>query len=182
MPQPVPEPVVRYVLTARVLHWVVAALILTMIPIGIWMTVFEPKDEQFKLTLYDIHQSIGMTVWVLMIWRAVVRWRNPPPPLPADMPALMRFAAHATHLALYVLIIIQPVIGFIGTSAWGFPPTWFWLVPIPDIVPQSNALGAAMSAVHLWGARAIIILIILHIAAALYHRFVRHDTIMARML
>lgn len=174
--------VVRYVATARILHWITAALVLTLIPVGLWMVYLEPAEEQAKLRLYNIHESLGVTVWVLALWRVVVRWRNPPPPLPPDLPAPIRLAAHATHVLLYALLLTMPVIGFLGTNAWGFPLRWFGLVPIPSPVGADEALGAALSLLHWWGALLIILLIGAHVAGALFHQFIRRDGLLARML
>ena len=92
-----------YTLTARVLHWVTAALVLTMIPIGVAMA--NADFGAWQDTLYDLHRSIGAVLLPLVLGRLLWRLTHPAPPLPADIPAIQQFAAHATHWALYGLLI-----------------------------------------------------------------------------
>lgn len=173
---------VRYVATARILHWTSAALVLTLIPVGLWMVYLEPAEEQAKLRLYNIHESLGVTVWVLALWRLRVRRRTPPPPLPAELPVPMRLAAHATHVLLYALLLTMPVVGFLATNAWGFPLRWFGLVPIPSPLGANEALAPLLSLLHWWGAALIILLIGAHVGGAMFHHFVRRDDLLGRML
>src|SRR5262245_18614995 len=135
-----------YSVTARVWHWVTAALVLTMIPIGIVMANFSlgPTGD----VLYDIHRSIGAVLMPLVLLSLLYRLRNPPPPLPADIPPIQQLAAHATHWLLYVLLIIQPIVGWIATSAYRAPIRVFWLFELPPIWPVDQALSERMFTVH----------------------------------
>jgi len=171
----------RYVAPARWLHWVTAACILAILVAGIWMKTFEPANEALKFRLYNIHESLGVTVFVLTLARLWIRWRNPPPPLPADLPALMRLGATLNHVALYVLLIVQPVVGFLGTNAWGFPLEWFYLVPIPSPIGRHETLAPLLSNLHWFGAVAMIVLLGLHIVAVIHHTFIRKDGMLSRM-
>ena len=110
-------PVSRYVASSRWLHWLTVLLLLVSIPVGIWIAFFEPADEHFKLRLYNVHESVGVLVFVLVLIRIVNRRLNPPPPLPSDMPAWMRHVAHANHIGLYTLLILMPLIDFLATNA-----------------------------------------------------------------
>ncbi len=172
---------VRYVASARWLHWLTAGAILVVLVAGVWMTSFEPADEAFKMQLYNIHESFGVVVFVLALARLWVRWRNPPPPLPDDLPAVMRLGATLTHLALYVVLIVQPVVGFLGTNAWGFPLRWFGVVPIPSPLGRSEALAPILSQLHWLGALAMLVLLGMHIAAVIFHTFIRRDGMLSRM-
>ena len=69
-----------------------------IIPVGIWIEYFEPADEPFKLRLYNIHESLGVIVFVLVLIRSVNRYRHPPPPLPADTPPSSVLAARVNHM------------------------------------------------------------------------------------
>ena len=91
-----------YSAVARAFHWVTAALVLTMLPIGIAMANFD-LGGAVEDPLYHIHRSIGALVLVITAARLIYRLFNPAPPLPADMPALQQFAALATHWGLYAL-------------------------------------------------------------------------------
>ncbi len=171
----------RYVAPARWLHWLTAASILVILVAGFWMTFFEPEDEALKFRLYNIHESFGVTVFVLVLARLWVRWRNPPPPLPRGMPALMRLAAALNHAALYVLLLVQPVVGFLGTNAWGFPLTWFGLVPIPSPLGRHETLAPVLSQLHWFGAVAMLVLLAMHVGAVIHHTLIRKDGLWGRM-
>ena len=172
----------RYTATARGLHWLTAALVLVLVVLGTWMTVFEPKDEAFKYQLYDWHESIGFTLLLLTLLRLGWRATHPAPPLPEDLPGPLKLAAHGTHAALYALLLAQPVVGFLATNAWGFPFKWWGVVPIPSPIGQNEALAPVLSAIHWWLALLMVALILLHAGAALWHQFVRRDGTLEKML
>jgi cytochrome b561 len=171
----------RYTASSRWLHWLTAALIFIVIIAGVWIRYFEPANEAFKLRLYNIHESLGVIVFVLALLRLVNRYRNPPPPLPADTPAVIHFAAHVTHMALYALLLLMPVIGFLATNAWGFPLSVFGVLPLPSPVGKDEDLAKLLSLLHWCGAIAIGLLIAGHLAGVIYHTFVRRDGLLQRM-
>ena len=173
----------RYVASSRLLHWLTALLVVAVIiPLGIWIVYFEPKDEPFKLRLYNIHESCGVLVFVLTLIRIWNRRRHPPPPLPADTPAMVRFAAHVSHMSLYVLLVIMPVLGFLATNAWGFPLEVFNVLPMPVPFGKDEDLAKVLSLLHWCGAIALISLIAAHLSGVVYHTFIRRDGLLRRML
>ncbi len=172
----------RYPPLARWMHWLTAALVLTMVVLGVWMTYFEPKDEAFKFLLYDVHQSIGVVVFLLVLLRLLRRLANPPAPLPRHVPAHFRFAAHGNHALLYAVLLIQPVIGFLDTNAWGFPLVWARLVPIPSPIGKNDAWAPILSDLHWYGAALLVLLIGAHLCGAFYHGVIRRDGVVQRML
>jgi cytochrome b561 len=105
-----------YTFTARVLHWITAFLVLAMIPLGV--VIANEWGGSAQNALYDLHRSIGVTIIPLVILRIIYRWLHPPLPLPADIAPMQRFAAHATHWGLYMLLIAQPFTGWTATSAY----------------------------------------------------------------
>jgi cytochrome b561 len=171
----------RYTAAARWLHWLTAVLMLVVITAGLWIVYFEPKDEAFKFRLYNIHESFGVMVFALAIARLLVRWRKPPPPLPPDTPALIQRFARLTHLSLYALLLLMPVIGFLATNAWGFPLRLFDLIPLPSPIGKDEALAKTLSFLHGCGAIAIGTLIGAHLGGAAYHIFIRRDGLLKRM-
>ena len=166
---------------ARTFHWLTAALVLTMIPIGIAMANFDlgPAVED---PLYHVHRSIGALLLVITAARLIYRLGHPAPPLPADTPALQQFAAHATHWALYALLIVQPLVGWIATSAYRAPVLFFWMVELPPIWQEDRPFSEAMFTVHRSLGIFIAALICVHIAAALYHHFILRDRVLRRMV
>ena len=169
-----------YTLTARILHWVTAALVLTMIPIGIAMANadFGPAQD----VLYHLHRSIGAVLLPIVVLRLLYRLRHSTPPLPADIPAIQQLAAHATHWALYALLIVQPIAGWIATSAYRAPILVFWLFELPPIWPVDQPFSENAFAVHRLLGIAIALLLCAHIGAALFHHFIRKDRVLMRMV
>jgi cytochrome b561 len=98
------------------------------------------------------------------------------------MPALQQSFAHATHWALYALLIVQPIVGWIATSAYRAPVLYFWLFELPPIWKEDRPFSEAMFRVHMDTGIFIAALICLHIAAALYHHFVVKDRVLTGMV
>ena len=172
----------RYPPVARWLHWLTAGCVLVIIALGVWMTYFEPKDEAFKFLLYDIHESVGVVLFVLVLLRLLRRVANPPAWLPSRLLGLFRFAAHSNHALLYAVLLIQPVIGFLATNAWGFLLQWARLVEIPSPIGKSEAWAAWLSDLHWYGAAALVVLVGAHLCGAFYHGVIRRDGVVQRML
>ncbi|EJW13438.1 cytochrome B561 [Rhodovulum sp. PH10] len=169
-----------YTLTARTLHWVTAAIVITMIPMGFLLESL-PRGP-IQNTAFDLHRSFGILVLLLVVARFVYRQINPPPPLPADVPGWQRSAAHANHYALYALLILQPLVGWVATSAYGAPVAFFWLFELPPAWPQNKELSHTLFELHGLIGLLLGALIVLHVAAALHHHFGRHDATLMRML
>jgi cytochrome b561 len=169
-----------YGFTARALHWITAVIVIGMIPAGIYMANANPGPTQDLL--FDLHRSFGVVLLPIVLARLVYRFTHPPPPLPSDIPAIQRGAAHAVHYALYALLIVQPIVGWIATSAYRAPILVFWLFVLPPIWPVDRAFSDRMFLVHRALGITIAILALMHIAAALYHHFVRRDAVLLRML
>jgi cytochrome b561 len=173
--------VARYAATARWLHWLTAALLFVIIPIGLWIKYFEPANEAFKLRLYNIHESLGVIVFVIVLIRLVYRYLNPPPSLPPDTPAAIRIAAHVNHGGLYALLVLMPITGFLATNAWGFPLSIFGVLPMPVPLGKDEEIAKVLSFLHWCGAITIILLILAHLGGVIYHTFIRRDGLLRRM-
>src|SRR5215470_16865490 len=171
---------IAYSMTARVLHWVTAVLVLIMLPLGVGIA--NEWGGSFKDALYDLHRSIGTVIIPLVILRLAYRLTHPPVPLPEDIPPLQQFAAHATHWGLYALLIVQPFVGWVATSAYRAPIIVFGLFELPPIWPQDRPLSDRLFVVHAFIGAAIACLAAAHIGAALYHHFVRRDGVLMRMI
>jgi cytochrome b561 len=169
-----------YTLTARTLHWITATLVLTNLPLG--LVIANEWGGPLKDQLYNLHRSIGALVIPVILVRFIYRLGHKPAPLPADMPAIQQLAAHATHWLLYALLIAQPFLGWIGTSAFPAPIVVFGLFELPPIWPPDRPFSDRVLFVHAVFGVTIAILVAMHISAALYHQFVRKDGILARMV
>ena len=169
-----------YSLTARVLHWTTALLVLILLALGV--VIANEWGGRLQDPLYDLHRSIGATVLLLVIVRLGYRLTHPPLRLPDDIPPLQQSAARVTHWALYALLIVQPLVGWLATSAYGAPISVFGLFVLPPIWHQDRPLSEQLFVVH--GAIAVVILclVVAHVGAALHHHFVRRDRVLMRMI
>jgi cytochrome b561 len=173
-------PVVVYSLTARAAHWITAILVIVAFFIGLTMLQVDrgPLQDQ----LFDWHRSLGATVLLITALRLLWRLGHPAPPLPPDTPAWIRVAAWLSHRLLYAFLLILPIIGWLGSSAFGAPVHFYGLFDLPALIGPDKALAHILFAIHIWGAFALAALVVLHIGAALYHLLVRRDSVFRRMV
>ncbi len=168
----------RFALPARVLHWLMAVLILAMLLIGAGMvSTVSVRYPQ----LLAWHRPIGLAILVLALLRIIVRLTHRPPPLPSDLPPLQVAVAKGSHYLLYLLMIVVPLIGWAMQSAGGYPVTvWpgFNLVPI---LSHDVAVYGWLRQTHGLLAYAFLLLILGHLAAALFHGLVRRDGVFRSM-
>jgi len=162
----------------RTLHWVMALCILTMLFIGVAMaSVVAPE----YLTLVNIHKPLGILILILALIRLVVRLRYGAPPLPLDLPEPMKLAAYLSHYALYALMIAMPLIGWAMMSAAEYPVTVWPGIWLPQILPRSPGLHTLLWNAHFYLAFIFFALILMHLAAALFHALIRRDGVFDSM-
>lgn len=161
----------------RALHWIMAICILSMLFIGVGM-VSTVKPDYLKLV--SIHKPLGVAILVLALIRVVVRLVRGAPPLPADMPVPMKLAAYLSHLAFYALMIALPLLGYGMLSAADYPVVVFG-VRLPSLLPHSNELHTLLWNAHRFLALCFFALIVVHLAAALFHALVRRDGVFQAM-
>ncbi len=169
----------RYTPPAVVLHWLIALLIFVAFPLGLYMHDLPLSPE--KLKLYSYHKWIGITVLLLVGLRLAWRATHTPPALPANMTALQRKASHAVHALLYLLMVAVPLSGWVMSSAKGFQTVWFGVLPLPDLVGKDKALGEALEEVHEFLNYTMLVLVVLHVAAAIKHQLQAGGTYLQRM-
>ncbi len=170
----------RYRMPARFLHWTMAVLVLATIPAGFVM-VQPGLDRATQNALFIFHKNVGVLLLLLVIARVFYRWLRPPPPLPTWVPVLQMRIAHASHIAIYVLLVVMPVAGYIRVKAGGFPIESLDALGIPSLVPRSDALAAFAKTTHYVGGIALTALVVLHCSAALYHGILKRDGVFSRM-
>jgi cytochrome b561/polyisoprenoid-binding protein YceI len=175
-----------YTAVAKALHWLIALLIIGMLAVG-WIMNSLPNGTE-KFALFQWHKSFGITVLLLSLARLAWRLTHPAPPLPLDMPGWERFAARATHVLFYILIITMPLLGWVMVSAskMGLPTILFGLIPWPHLpvipeLPNKEHIGHIASVGHNFLAYTIAGLLVLHVGAALKHHFIEGDDILTRM-
>lgn len=168
----------RFTPTQRLLHWLMAACLIAMFFIGVGMvSTVMPK----YLPLVGIHKSLGVAILVLALIRLAVRLSTGAPPLPADLPGPMRIAAVLSHYALYVLMIVMPLLGWGMLSAGAYPIVVYGGLRLPPILPESASLHTLLWGAHFYLAFAFFALVLLHVAAALFHAVVRRDGVFEAM-
>lgn len=178
----VPAPVQGYAPAMRFIHWLTAVLVVLLFVFGGWTHYFDPGEGMFKELLYNLHQSFGVAVWVLVLVRVVVRLATGAPKLPPETPGIVRLAASLNHLALYLVLLVQPILGLLDTNANGFPLDWFGLFRVPSpIGKQPDAVAHTLNDLHWFGALALLLLIGTHLAGAAYHGLIRRDGVVRHM-
>ena len=170
----------RYTLVAQLLHWVIAALIVTQFALA-WSADDLPLGMH-KLALLARHKSFGMTVLMLAILRLLWRFMNPPPPLPAGMSPPERLAARFTHIAFYVLLFAMPITGWLMSSAKNYSVSWFGKFTWPNLIAPNETAFAFFKSTHEYLSDALFAIAVLHILAALKHHFWNKDDVFVRML
>ncbi len=174
----------RYHGFAIALHWLLAIALVGIFSVGLYMAdlPFSPQ----RLKLYNWHKWAGVTILLLSVLRLVWRLTHTPPALPQAvvqaMPGWQMRAYHATHVAMYALFFIVPLVGWAYSSAAGFPIVLFGVLPLPDFVPASKPLAELIKPWHEISAFALAGLVMLHVAAALKHHFIDKDGLLQRML
>ncbi len=170
----------RYEATAVTLHWLVFALIAGGFALALYMTGLPLSP--LKLKYYSWHKWIGVTVFLFALARLAWRLRHAAPPLPAATPAWQRNAASASHVLLYVLILVIPLSGWLYSSAAGVPTVYFGLLQLPDLVTRDKALAEPLKTVHVTMNYSLLVLVVVHAAAAFKHHFIDRDDVLIRML
>ena len=174
----------RYSTVAIVLHWLLALFLLGMLAMGTDMA--DLPFSPWRLKLYNWHKWAGVTILVLSVLRLVWRLTHRPPALPvaieSAMPSWQLKAYHATHVALYALFFIVPLVGWAYSSAAGFPIVLFGVLPLPDFVPASKELAELIKPWHEITATVLAALVLMHVGAALKHHFIDKDGLLKRMM
>ena len=177
------HPAGQYGVIAKLFHWVTLGLMLVALPLGF---VIQHVKDASKMGFYALHESAGLTILFVALARLAWRRLSPPPSLPHDMPKLMRTTSTAVHHALYALLILQPLLGFLATNAWGFPmrgaTAYLGFIELPKFMEAWEGLAKILSLLHSIGGWLLVVLIALHIAGALFHHAIRRDGTLMRMI
>jgi len=164
---------------SRWVHWLTLALFVGLFAIG-WYRDLLP--QAMRGSALQLHKSFGITVLALTILRLIWRFTAGVPAIPADLPAWQRLGARASHVALYLLLLAQPLVGWLWSSAGTKPINFFFLVQLPWLIGPDKSLNRTLGNLHGLIADALLVVIGLHAAAALYHHFVRKDRVLVGML
>jgi cytochrome b561 len=169
----------RYGAASVVLHWAMLVLLIGVYACIELREIF-PRGSDPRAALKTWHFMLGLTVFALVWIRMAARLLGRTPPIAPPIPVWQRVFANAVELALYVLMIILPLLGGLTLSAAGDPIPFFAL-QLPPLVPIDEALAERMEDLHTTLGTTGYFLIGIHATAALYHHYVRRDDTLRRM-
>ena len=171
---------VAYPPLSKLLHWSVAITVLVQLPLGFSLVHVELGARQDAL--FNFHKSLGVLIFVLMVGRLLNRvFAGAPSPEPTIAP-WQRVVSSAVHGALYLLLIMQPIVGYLANSTFGASTPFFGLFAIPAAVAANEAWANRLFALHGWIGLILLLLVAAHVVAALQHYFIRKDGVLQRML
>lgn len=170
----------RYGTVALSLHWIMAALMIALLAMGLYMTGLPDGDD--KWSWYDLHKSLGVTVLLLALVRLAWRARGPIPDIPRGLKPLEYVLAGVVHGYLYGAMLVLPLSGYVDSSTGGYHLSWFGLFEIPMLLPKNQTQFELAAAVHRWIGYGLIAVLVLHVGAVLKHHFVLKDDVLRRML
>ncbi|MGF1454015.1 MAG: cytochrome b [Alphaproteobacteria bacterium] len=167
---------------AKLIHWLMAVMIIGMLIVGTIMENMEFSDLKFEL--YQLHKSFGLTLMVLALIRLLWRVPGAVPALPATMPGWQRRASSVSHILLYGFMFAMPLSGWVMVSAsdLGIQTSYFGLFDVPHLVEPDEDLEETMKRVHGLLAWGLVALLAVHLCAALKHHLVDRDAVLRRML
>jgi cytochrome b561 len=170
----------RYDSVSMVLHWAMVLLILLLFGLG-WYMVELPDGSPERTRFFALHKSVGLTTALFALVRIGWRLKHPAPPLPGTLPAWQRGLAHLTHVLLYVFMVVQPLSGYLSSSFSGYK-TRLWGVPLPYWGWHDPVVNQLFTDIHVASSVALLCLILLHVAGALFHALTPRDNVLGRML
>jgi cytochrome b561 len=168
----------RFPAASRLLHWLMAPMIVAMLFIGVGMVA--SVSARYEL-LVSIHRPLGIAIFVLCVIRMVNRLINPPPELPDTVPSVQRFAAKASHIVLYTLMFVMPLVGWGILSAARYPIVLYGPLRLPPILPHNLTLYAWLRDLHTDLSYLFFATFLAHFGAALFHGLIRRDGVLGSM-
>ncbi len=172
----------RYGIVAIMLHWVMAALLIGLVALGLYMVSLPDAGfDREKIPLILLHKEYGIATLALASFRLAWRVGNALPALVAHLPDWQKVAARFVHLCFYGLMFALPATGWLMSSAAAIP-VYFFGVMLPDFIPPDDHVFHALIALHTWLSYALIGCFLIHAGAALRHHFMLKDETLKKML
>jgi len=166
--------------TTRLMHWLTAGLMLCVFVLAFSIDLATSRASH--TAFLQLHRSVGLTVWVVTLFRLAWRHFANYPDWPSDMSQIMRVAAMASEYALYALLLAQPILGILLTNAHGDHVNLFFIGQLPALIEKNRQLAQQLLTVHKAVGFSLLGLIALHVSAALFHHFWRRDDTLTAML
>ncbi|MBL4802133.1 MAG: cytochrome b [Emcibacter sp.] len=172
-----------YGVIAKAFHWGMFLILLGLLVLGNYMhglPADTPEQMGYKFGLYDQHKSFGILILVLVVFRLGWRMINPSLKMPGNMSKIEIASAHAMHMLLYIIMLAQPLFGWLMSSYGGHPVKFFGF-NLPALAEKDKGMGDFFHEAHEITAFLLIAAFVIHVAAALFHHFVRKDDVLDRM-
>lgn len=169
---------ISYGSISKTLHWLIFLLVLGMLIFGFCLGYV---PDAYQGMAYNIHKLTGLTILGLVVIRLLWKFCNTTPLLPADTPRWQRTTDHAVQWLLYISLLCMPIAGWVGSVAMNKPPH-LGEIPLRLPIEQNKMLAEQSFNIHNITAIVIIVLVSIHILAALYHYFIKKDNVLQRML
>lgn len=173
-------PPAGYPASSKWLHWLVAIPVLIAVTVGIVLPYTQPGPMQDAL--FNGHKAMGVLIFLLMVARIINRFAVGAPAAEPGIARWQKAVSSAVHGLLYVLLVVQPIIGIWANSAYGAPVNFFGLFTIPPLVETNQALSDRLFGIHRALGILIALLAVMHIGAALQHFIILRDGVLQRML
>src|ERR1700722_6338516 len=164
----------------RLMHWLTAALMLSVFVLAFSIDLATTRAAH--TAFLQLHRSVGLTIWVVTLFRLAWRHFAKYPDWPSDMSQTMRVAAVASEYALYTLLVVQPILGILQTNAHGDHVNLFFIGQLPALIEKNRPLAQQLLGVNKAIGFSLLGLIALHVSAALFHHFWRRDDTLTAML
>lgn len=169
-----------YGLVSILLHWLVALAVFGLFGLGLWMVGLDYYSSWYR-TAPDLHKSIGILLFVVMLGRLIWRFITPPPPAPANHGPLTRLASKFGHALLYLGLFAIMISGYLISTADNRGISVFDLFEVPATITSISEQADRAGAFHFYAAWTLVIFAGLHALAALKHHFIDRDATLVRM-
>ncbi len=170
----------KYHIFLKIVHWLTALLVVGMLICGFVMTDLDEKVYPIKWSLYGWHEDFGILILSLTMLRLILRNITKIPPLPTQFSKLIKVGAHTMHYLFYVVLVAQPIFGYL-TASYGGHKVIFFGMPLPGLVVPDKELASMAAKAHEITAIILIVMICLHVLVALKHRYIDKQDIIYRM-
>jgi cytochrome b561 len=179
----------RYTSVAIFLHWLIALLVIGQLAGGLIMVEIPREAAELRFEVFQLHKSFGVTILALTMVRIAWRLLHPVPALPSRMSNLEKALARGAHVLFYALLLFVPLIGwaYVSTASLNVPTMLFGVVHFPHIeflheASNRKELAPIFEETHEYAAKAVIVLLLLHVGAAVKHHLIDKDGVLVRML
>lgn len=173
----------KYHISSKIIHWLMALIIISLLGVGIYMTNFLPKDALNRGEIYALHKSFGVIALILIFFRIFNKIIQKKVLIQHSIPKFQRVLAYFIHYLLYLLMLIIPFSGYLMSNSYGYD-VFLFSIKMPKLIQTNYEIAPIFSSIHEFGAYLIICALILHIGGALKHRFFdkKENDVLSKMI